>query len=85
MSEQTLEARVAAVEKTLTELRERVAAMAPVQTPPGKWWERHRPSMTAEEEQDWFAAAEYGRYFRKTGREAPPDWKPGDPIPEPAE
>jgi len=27
----------------------------------------------------------YGRYFRKTGQEPPPDWKPGDPIPEPAE
>jgi len=25
----------------------------------------------------------YGRYFRVTGKEAPPDWKPGDPIPEP--
>ncbi len=28
-------------------------------------------------------AVEYGRYFRITGREAPRDWKPGDPIPEP--
>ena len=28
-------------------------------------------------------AIEYGRYFRITGREAPPDWQPGDPIPEP--
>ena len=36
--------------------------------------------MTEEEERDWFAATEYGRYFRRTGREAPPDWKPGDPI-----
>ena len=25
---------------------------------------------------------EYGRYYRKTGTEPPPDWKPGDPIPE---
>ena len=28
-------------------------------------------------------AIEFGRYFRIAGREAPPDWKPGDPIPEP--
>ena len=28
-------------------------------------------------------AVEYGRYFRITGLEAPPDWKPGDPIPKP--
>ena len=26
----------------------------------------------------------YGRYFRKTGQEPPPDWKPGDPIPVPS-
>ncbi len=27
----------------------------------------------------------YGRYFRKTGTQPPPDWTPGDPIPEPDE
>ena len=27
-------------------------------------------------------AIEFGRYFRITGREAPPGWNPGDPIPE---
>lgn len=25
----------------------------------------------------------HGKYFRATGRTAPPEWKPGDPIPEP--
>lgn len=27
----------------------------------------------------------YGRYYRLTGKDPPPDWKPGDPIPEPDE
>ena len=32
---------------------------------------------------DFDEATAYGGYYRVTGRDAPPDWKPGDPIPEP--
>jgi len=27
----------------------------------------------------------HGKYIRQTGHLPPPDWKPGDPIPEPDE
>lgn len=27
-------------------------------------------------------AIAYGRYYRLTGKDPPPGWKPGDPIPE---
>ena len=85
MSEQTLEARVTALEKALGDLQERIAAQDTAQMPFKRWWERERAPMTDEDQRAWFEASEYGRYFRRTGHEAPPDWKPGDPIPEPDE
>jgi hypothetical protein len=83
MSEPTLEARVAALERTLTDVQRQLNALAG-EPKPEPWWERvgHAP-MTDEERKAFDEMVEYGRYFRKTGREAPPDWKPGDPIPEP--
>lgn len=48
-----------------------------------KWWELPGPPQSPELLEALKEAEAYGRYFRKTGREAPPDWKPGDPIPEP--
>lgn len=77
MTERTLEERVAALERALAELQ------AGLPAPKQKWWERIGRPMSAEDIAAFEEAAAYGRYFRKTGREAPPDWKPGDPIPEP--
>ena len=48
----------------------------------GKWWEQVGPAFNNDPVFEEMLA--YGRYFRKTGQEPPPDWKPGDPIPEPA-
>ena len=79
MSSEQLELRLTANEKELAELRHLVNGPSPNT----KWWEVSREPMSPEEEEAFQAMVEYGRYFRKTGRDAPPDWKPGDPIPEP--
>ena len=42
-----------------------------------------RPALTAEDIKVFDEIDAYGRYYRQTGRDAPDDWKPGDPIPEP--
>lgn len=77
MAELTLEQRVAALEQQVAELKGRSAG--------GKWWEQIGRDMRPELESAFDRMLAYGQYFRKTGREAPPDWKPGDPIPEPDE
>jgi hypothetical protein len=83
MSEPTLEDRVTTLERVVAELlRQRSGPVTPPTT--GKWWEQvGNPPMTEDEQTAFDEMLEYGRYFRKTGRDAPPDWKPGDPIPEP--
>lgn len=82
MAEPTLEERVAALEQAVAELKQKQPAAAPVN---GKWWEQAGGPMRPELREVFDRMVEYGRYFRKTGREAPPEWKPGDPIPEPDE
>jgi hypothetical protein len=78
MAKLTLEQRVAALEQAVTALKSKGGASAGA-----RWWE---PQAGAFKNDPVFDEAQaYGRYFRKTGREAPPDWKPGDPIPEPDE
>ena len=76
MAEQSLEDRVAALERTVADLQRQQPA-------PRKWWEPRLPPMTPEELVAFDEMVEYGKYFRRTGRDAPPDWKPGDPIPDP--
>ena len=78
MAELTLEERVAALERDVEKLKATPHAAA-------NWWEQVGGSMRPELQEAFDRMVEYGRYFRKTGREAPPDWKPGDPIPEPDE
>lgn len=79
MAEPTLEERVAALEQKVAALTGQNAA------PPtgARWWEQIGPSFKNDPVFEEMLA--YGRYFRKTGCEPPPDWKPGDPIPEPTE
>lgn len=81
MSEPTLEARVTALEQLVARLlQERTGPLA---QPPGLgWWESPHPPSNAEERRAFDEMTEYGRYFRRTGKESPPDWKTGDPIPE---
>ena len=79
MSTEQLEQRVAALEQIVAELQRKVTVPSS-----GKpWWETIGRTMSPQEREAFDRATEYGRYFRKTGREAPPDWNPGDPIPEP--
>ena len=75
MAELTLEQRVAALERSVAELKGNA--------PPAnaKWWEQVGGPMRPELCEAFDRMVEYGRYFRQTGREAPPDWKLGDPIP----
>lgn len=80
MAEQTLEERLAALEQKMTRVESALPVAPPART---KWWELPGPPPSPELLEAMTEAEAYGRYFRKTGREAPPDWKPGDPIPEP--
>jgi hypothetical protein len=80
MAELTLEQRVAALEVAVAELQRKLTG----DTKHGNWWERF-PPLTAEQREAHEEAAAYGRYFRRTGRLPPDDWKPGDAIPEPPE
>lgn len=77
MAELTLEERVAALEQKVAALAGQNAA--PPTDP--RWWEARAGWFKNDPVYDEMMA--YGRYFRVTGREPPPDWKPGDPIPEP--
>lgn len=78
MAEPTLEERVAALEHAVAELKQKQPAATLAN---GKWWEQVGPAFNNDPVFEEMLA--YGRYFRKTGQEPPPDWKPGDPIPEP--
>lgn len=78
MADLTLEQRVAALEQAVANLQQRPTAPAN-----GKWYEQVGPSFN--NDPVFAEMLEYGRYFRKTGREAPPNWKPGDPIPKPSD
>jgi hypothetical protein len=82
MSTDQLEQRLAAVEQALADMRQQVDALT-TDVQPKKWWERIGREMTPEQEEAFREMVEFGRYFRKTGKEPPPEWKPGDPIPEP--
>jgi hypothetical protein len=83
MSADQLERRLTAIEHALADIQRRLDAVPGIPAQ-GKWWESvGLPEMTAEEREMFDEMVEYGRYFRKTGKEPPPDWKPGDPIPEP--
>lgn len=81
MSTEQLEQRLAAVEQALAAIQQQLRTIgngaARTLPPPDP-----RP-MTPEEEEMRRWVDEYGRYYRKTGKEPPPDWKPGDPLPEP--
>lgn len=80
MNNMTLEERVAALEQAVLELRAKQDAPRGIL----HWLENQQP-MSPELQRAHEEAEAYGRYFRRTGKEAPPDWKPGDPIPEPDE
>lgn len=77
MAELTLEQRVATLEQVVAELQRKLADAEPT----SNWWERF-PPMTPEQRAAHEEVSAFGRYFRKTGRLPPDDWKPGDPIPE---
>jgi hypothetical protein len=77
MSEQTLEARVTAIEKALERIETRIAQES---APEPKGLLSVAGSMKGFPEFE--EAMAYGKYVRRTGQLPPPDWNPGDPIPE---
>ena len=79
MSASTLERRVAILEGAVAVLEEQVKNATA--TPAKKGILSIVGSM--EDMPGFDDVVAYGRYFRVTGKEAPPDWNPGDPIPEP--
>jgi hypothetical protein len=83
MSIERLEQRLAAVEQQLAAI-ERGERVLPIGGPDPKsqWWEKIEP-LPVELTEAFNDMAAYGRYFRVTGQDAPLEWKPGDPIPDP--
>ena len=78
MAEPTLEQRVAALEQEVAGLKTRADGARP---PAGNQLALMGGAFPNDPVFEEMLA--YGRYFRATGCEPPPDWKPGDPIPEP--
>lgn len=78
MTTEELARRVETLEASVLELRGRIGSKTPKQ-------KRGILSIVGAmaDMPEFDDAIEYGRYFRISGHEAPPDWKPGDPIPEP--
>lgn len=70
----TLRASVNALERKMADLQ-REPKMKALRSP--------RPTLTPEDIKVFDEIDAFGRYYRQTGRDAPDDWKPGDPIPEP--
>jgi hypothetical protein len=83
MSTDQLEKRLAAIERALADVQQKLDALIGGPNPKSRWWEKLGPPMTDEERQEYEAAAPYRAYIRQTGDLPPPDWRPGDPIPEP--
>lgn len=79
MSNDVLEQRLAKIEQKLDTIMQRLDQRV---LEPGKRGLLSAVGSMADDP-GFEAAMAYGRYFRKTGKQAPPDWKPGDPIPEP--
>ena len=82
MTTEQLERRVTALERVVAELQHKVTGDPSARQP---WWEAIGRSMSPQQQEAFDRMVEFGRYFRKTGREAPPNWQPGDPIPDPDE
>jgi len=80
MTAEQLEQRLSSLERAVSELLAKVGTLPKA---PLKPWERPAEPMMEDEARAFEEVLEYGRYFRRTGREAPPEWNPGDPIPEP--
>lgn len=78
MSQQTVEERLTALEEKMARVESALPAAPPAQD---RWWER--PEFAFGDDPVFAAMVAYGRYWRITGQDPPPDWKPGDPIPEP--
>jgi hypothetical protein len=74
---QTIEQRMAILEGEVASMREEIRKLRP--QPEKKGILSIAGSMADFPEFEDVIA--YGRYFRVTGKEAPPDWNPGDPIP----
>lgn len=75
MTAEQVESRLLKIETELADVRSRVLAGQP-----GRWWEKLPPPIDAGLLAELESRA---KYFRQTGEYPPPDWKPGDAIPEP--
>jgi hypothetical protein len=82
MSTEQMESRLANIELTVAELQKQLADLAAAE-PKKPSYERVGRGMSPEERQEFDEYEEICRYIRKVGQEPPPEWKPGDPIPEP--
>ena len=78
MSQISLEARVERVEKTLMDLQHQISARGSAQGVLAL-------AGTMSDYPEFETVMEHAKYIRRTGELPPPDWKPGDPIPEPHE
>ncbi len=71
------------LETRLTKAEQAIEALQADAPARRRWWERPRPDATPVMEEDLKVMEAYSKYIRRTGNSPPPDWKPGDPIPDP--
>jgi len=71
----------ASLKQSVAELQRKFAELEP--KPGKKWWDREPIAKTQEALVMFEEMVAYGKYYRLTGREAPPDWRPGNPFPQP--
>jgi hypothetical protein len=81
MTSEQIEKRLETVERSVLLLSQRVDSLFGVD-PKSTWWERV-PPLTDGQKVEWDEMQKYCLYVRQTGQDPPPDWRPGDPIPEP--
>ena len=75
MTTEQLEQRLQIIESKVSQIVGRLDSVYGP-NPKSKWWEKISP-LSEEVQEAWNEADAYGRYYRKTGKDAPPNWKPG--------
>ena len=83
MTTDQLEQRLKGIEAAVTDIRDKLDQLISGPNPKSRWWEQLGPPLSDDAAGLLDELAPRARYFRQTGEWPPPEWNPGDPIPEP--
>lgn len=81
MTTEELTKDIASIKESVATLQQQVQELGA--KPRKKWWDRESIATTSEELEMFDEMTAYGKYYRITGQDAPTEWRPGDPFPEP--